>query len=462
MNQRMNENSQTDGRPYSVAMSAVKPAHWQERLMTALACASESNMRQLNVLLRGGLGLVFLFEMACWLELARFAPALLRMERPFFIFDIGLVGAGLCVTYLNWFARNWRTVAMAFCLSLVASRTLLALLINQDESLVLALLVLLLGCAVLVPWSVRWQGLLSLTGLIAFGVAALDGAIEPTDASRWLVLAGAGAFALSFTALKDQHRAQNRLIEEMLDKERRLARSQKVLRTLFDAVPDIVTLTRFSDGKLFEVNDELLRRTGLTREQALSTSVIQANAWVRPEERDKYVQRLKATGRVRNLEADFRLNGVVAPYLMSSVSLEIDGEVYALNVARDATQIKENERALRETQERLREQVERLTATEARLRTEVADRRQAQARVAKSEAMLRGMFDAIPDIIITRRGDVVGDVNEEFVKRAGLSRAQVLGRRVEEATLFLRAEDRAEFLRRVRADGIVRNFQADL
>jgi PAS domain S-box-containing protein len=359
-----------------------------------------------------------------------------------------------------------------------------------------------------------------------------------------------------------------------------------VLRALFDAVPDIVTLTRFSDGKLLEVNDEFLKRSGLSREQALATSVIRARAWVRPQERDIYIQRLKETGRVRNLEVDFRLNGVVVPYLMSSVAVEIDGELQALNVARNATQIKENERALREAQERLSAQVEELTATQARLRAEVAEREAAERvarehettvrkvfeaspeiitvssrrdfrliqanntffretgyspqevlgrqiyfnfwanpaqreqlkqaldrdgfahnveadlimkdgtvnsyllstvaleldsepcrvsfwrnvteakrtaqRIADSEAMLRSMFDATPDIIITRRaGGPIIDVNEEFVKRTGMTREQALATSMDDIPLFLRPEDRAEFLHRIQTDGLVQNFEAD-
>jgi PAS domain S-box-containing protein len=554
--------------------------------MAALACASESNLWQLNALLRIGLGVVFFFEVATWFEVARFEPALLHAERPFFIFDIALVGATLGLTYFTWFRHSWRMTAMAFCLILIASRTLSTIAISEDEPLVLALFVLVLGSAVLVPWSARWQSALTLAGLVAFAISAVEGLIEPMDLHRWLVLAAVGAFALSFTALKDHYRAQAILIETLLDKERRLAKSEAMLRTLFDAVPDIVSLTRFSDGKLIEVNDELLRRTGLTREQALSTSVTRAGAWVRPAERDNYIRQLRETGRVRNLEIDFRLNGVVTPYLMSSVALELDGEVYALNVARDATQIQEGEYALREARERLSAQVEELTATQARLRAEVAERQAAERvahereatvlrvfeacpdiitvssrrdfrliqanstffretgyspqevlgqqiykkfwadpvqrerlkqaldrdgfahnleadltmkdgtinsyllstavvelsgelcrvsfwhnvteakraaqRVADSEAILRRMFDATPDIIITRRGDVVSEVNEEFVKRAGLTRAEVLGHPMEEVTLFFRPEDRAEFLRRLHADGIVRNFQADL
>ena len=73
-----------------------------------------------------------------------------------------------------------------------------------------------------------------------------------------------GTFALSFTLLKDHYRAQAILIEALLDKEKRLAKSQTMVRTLFDAVPDIVTVTRFSDGKLIDMNEELLRRNGLS------------------------------------------------------------------------------------------------------------------------------------------------------------------------------------------------------
>ena len=210
----------------SIGAPIVGSAHWHERLMAALACASESNPRQLNALLRTGLGVVFLFEVATWLEVARFEPALLHMERPFFIFDIALVGTGLCLTYFKWFGRNWRPVAMAFCLILMASRTLSTIAINEDEPLMLALFVLALGTAVLVPWSARWQGVLTLAGLIAFAIAAMNGVVEPMDLHRWLVLAVVGAFALSFTALKDHYRSQTILIDALLDKEKRLAKKR--------------------------------------------------------------------------------------------------------------------------------------------------------------------------------------------------------------------------------------------
>src|SRR5260370_2125553 len=96
---------------------------------------------------------------------------------------------------------------MVLCLILVASRTRSTLAIDQDAPLLLALFVLALGAAVLVPWSARWQGLLSLAGLIAFAIAAHEGVVEPEDLHRWLLLAAIGAFALRFTPLKDHYRS---------------------------------------------------------------------------------------------------------------------------------------------------------------------------------------------------------------------------------------------------------------
>jgi PAS domain-containing protein len=93
-------------------------------------------------------------------------------------------------------------------------------------------------------------------------------------------------------------------VQELTASEARVCQREATIRQLFDAVPDIVTLTRFSDGKLLEVNREFLQRSGLSRQQALRTTVVQADAWVRPQERDNYIQRMKTEGRVRNLEVE--------------------------------------------------------------------------------------------------------------------------------------------------------------
>ena len=99
MPQQMNGNSQTSKRPQSAVGPPVRAGSWYERIMAALVCGSEFHLRQLNALLRTGLGMVFFFEVATWMVVARFESTLLYTERPFFIFDIVLVGAALCLTY---------------------------------------------------------------------------------------------------------------------------------------------------------------------------------------------------------------------------------------------------------------------------------------------------------------------------------------------------------------------------
>ncbi len=146
-----------------------------------------------------------------------------------------------------------------------------------------------------------------------------------------------------------------------------LGKNEAMIRQMFDAVPDLVTVSRLADGKFIEVNAEFLKRSGLSREQALVTSTLEINQWVRPEERQVFLERLRTNGHVHELEVDFRFQGAVVPYLASSVLVDLDGEPCALGVGHDITRIRESERALHEAQHRLRAQVEELTSTQHEL-----------------------------------------------------------------------------------------------
>ena len=573
-----------------------------KRLMAGSTESLTPDPPHLNAMLRGGLGLVFVFEIVFGFELACFEPAVLRPALLFVAFDIALAGVALSRTYMTWVMRRWRWATMAFCLTLIASRTLSTIATGKEEQLLLALLVLMLGTAMLVPWSARLQGVVVVACLPAFTYAALRGVARAGDFQRWLTLAATMAFAVSFTALKNQYRRQAILIAKLRDSEDRLnaenserrvdqkrlraegvereaaeraskdreamlrkvfeasldtitikrlsddayvdvnkefervtgytrdqaigkiprelviwaepartvehynkvaargqvrdgelnftvangrlmnglisstvievdgepcvvsivrditkrrqdeanlRRSATIIRKLFDAVPDIVTLTRFSDGKLLDVNEEFTRRSGLSRERALETSIVEINAWVVPGERERFVELMKKEGRVRNLEIDFRFGGVIAAYFMSSVVVEVDDELCALNVARDATAVKENERALREAQEKLKAQVAELTGAQARLR--------------RSEALTRKLFDAVPDMValVSFEDERILDVNQEFVQRTGLGREQILKRSFHEIDVTPDRE-RAIFTEKLKASGHARNMEVTL
>jgi two-component system sensor histidine kinase/response regulator len=146
-----------------------------------------------------------------------------------------------------------------------------------------------------------------------------------------------------------------------------LVRSETMIRQLFDAVPDLVTVSRLSDGKFIEVNAELLRRTGLSREQALATSTLEIDQWVRPEDRQGFVRKLQADGHVREFKVDFRFRGAVVPFYASAVVVALDGVPCVVGVAHDISRLMDSQRALREVQRRLKAQVAELTATQSEL-----------------------------------------------------------------------------------------------
>ncbi len=146
-----------------------------------------------------------------------------------------------------------------------------------------------------------------------------------------------------------------------------LARRETMIRRLFDAVPDLVTVSRLSDGKFIEVNAEFLRRTGLSREQALTTSTLEIGQWVRPQERQEFVRKLKAEGNVREFKVDFRFQGAMVPFLASSVVVDLDGVPCIVAVAHDISRLMESQRELHEVQQRLKAQVAELIATQSEL-----------------------------------------------------------------------------------------------
>jgi len=88
MSQSMSGNAQQSGQPQSGSARDFGSALWHDRFMAALAGASESDPRQLKAMLRIGLGVILVFEVATWSAVVRLEPALLYAERPFFIFDI--------------------------------------------------------------------------------------------------------------------------------------------------------------------------------------------------------------------------------------------------------------------------------------------------------------------------------------------------------------------------------------
>ena len=144
-------------------------------------------------------------------------------------------------------------------------------------------------------------------------------------------------------------RVQARLRAEVEERERaeRAARSSADnLRLLLEASLDSITVSRLSDGRYIEVNREF-SRSGYTREDALASSTHSLGVWAHPEQLASYLEALRAKGKVRNMEVEYRVrNGRTVTSLVSGMLIEFDGERCVVSVSREIGERKKLEREL--------------------------------------------------------------------------------------------------------------------
>jgi two-component system, sensor histidine kinase and response regulator len=118
------------------------------------------------------------------------------------------------------------------------------------------------------------------------------------------------------------------------------------LRSVFDATVDLVTIVRFSDGVLLDVNPAI-EQFGLTRELVVGSTTLSFGVWPDREKRAEFLRSLDRDGVVRNLEFEMlHPNGTPMTILLSATVAEIGSEKCIVAIGRDISQIKANEREL--------------------------------------------------------------------------------------------------------------------
>jgi PAS domain S-box-containing protein len=175
------------------------------------------------------------------------------------------------------------------------------------------------------------------------------------------------------TDISDRKRAENALRDS----------EQKFMKA-FHATPDAIVLSR-ADGRLLDVNDVFLRVTGHPREIALGGSALDLGLWADPEDARRYVEAVRAQGRVRELPARFRTRaGAVLDGLVSGEPIVLGEERCLLTIIRDVTERNRTEQELERHRLHLEEMVE--ARTEELARSEDALRRSlAEVTAAKQD-----------------------------------------------------------------------------
>ena len=139
------------------------------------------------------------------------------------------------------------------------------------------------------------------------------------------------------------------------ENERAVKRSEEKFSRVFHTTPDSITITKLAHGTYMDVNDGFTEMTGYSAEDVIGKKSSDIGIWYDPMDRVKLLNVLKSTGEVAGFDVRFRTkkNSVVHALLSARV-LILDGEECLLLIARNVTERRRAEEALRESEERFR------------------------------------------------------------------------------------------------------------
>lgn len=132
-----------------------------------------------------------------------------------------------------------------------------------------------------------------------------------------------------------------------------LQESEEKFTKVFRTCPDAVSIST-TDGVLMDVNDAFISLLGLScRDAIVGRSTVDLDIWVNATERADYVQSVVTQGQIYSREYTLRhTSGRLITVLFSAESLELDGQLCIVEVAKDISDRKQNEEIIAQARER--------------------------------------------------------------------------------------------------------------
>lgn len=200
-----------------------------------------------------------------------------------------------------------------------------------------------------------------------------------------------------------------------------LKQSEERFSRIFNTSPVAISLTRFSDGTMLDVNESFLRMSGFTREEVIGRSVAELEIYADPNTRTIIREHLKQHGHLHGHAQCFRTkHGEIRERILWLELITIGGEACALTLALDVTEQKRAEQKQRQLEERF---------------------------------SLIFKKSPIPITLHQFPGGTIIDANESFLQMAGFTLAEVAGRTPLELGIYPDPSKRPVIIGHLERDG---------
>ena len=144
-------------------------------------------------------------------------------------------------------------------------------------------------------------------------------------------------------------------ISERVRAERELRESEEKFSAAFHASPDLMTISRLSDGELLEVNESFTQILGYARAEAVGRTTSEISIWADSQARPAFIASLTESGQIGEFEAVLRRkDGTLITGIYFARTIELQGETCLLSIIRDISERKRAEDALRRSEAHLR------------------------------------------------------------------------------------------------------------
>jgi PAS domain S-box-containing protein len=133
--------------------------------------------------------------------------------------------------------------------------------------------------------------------------------------------------------------------------EEALRRSEKLFMTVFQSSPDVLTLSTRQDGRYIDVNEAFLKMFARKREEVIGRTARELATWGTSERRGLIFEQLLA-GPTHDIPVSLRTpDGELRDLALSAHSIRFEDQDLVLALARDVTERRRHEEALRHSKE---------------------------------------------------------------------------------------------------------------